>query len=265
MYYIDYHTHSELSPDSSTPLLDQARAAVRAGLSELCITDHYDTVGPDGEPAGPCLWASRTAQYQRVKEEFRGKLVLRLGVEFGSAHLSGQAVTTAPAELDFVIGSLHNFSSAAGGGDYYYGDYHCPTACHAALDDYFAQMAALAPLPVYDVLGHVIYPLRYMEGVCPVPLSLDPYEDRIREILRAAVQAGHGIEVNTYRGKTLQEWLPILRQLRAVGGEVVTVGSDAHTPSGIGKGVPEAYELLRETGFRYITTFSGRRPAFVKL
>ena len=50
MYYADYHTHSRLSPDSDAPLLDMAEAAARAGLSELCITDHYDLVEMDGPP-----------------------------------------------------------------------------------------------------------------------------------------------------------------------------------------------------------------------
>ena len=50
MYYADYHTHSRLSPDSDAPLLDMAEAAARAGLSELCITDHYDLVEMDGTP-----------------------------------------------------------------------------------------------------------------------------------------------------------------------------------------------------------------------
>ena len=49
MYYADYHTHSRLSPDSDAPLLDMAEAAARAGLSELCITDHYDLVEMDGK------------------------------------------------------------------------------------------------------------------------------------------------------------------------------------------------------------------------
>ena len=42
MYCSDYHTHSQLSPDSSAPLEQMAQAAVEAGLDELCVTDHCD-------------------------------------------------------------------------------------------------------------------------------------------------------------------------------------------------------------------------------
>ena len=53
MYYADYHTHSRLSPDSDAPLLDMAEAAARAGLSELCITDHYLSLIHISEPTRP--------------------------------------------------------------------------------------------------------------------------------------------------------------------------------------------------------------------
>lgn len=45
------------------------------------------------------------------------------------------------------------------------------------------------------------------------------------------------MEVNTCRGRTLEEWRPILALYRDCGGELVTVGSDAHTPADVGKGV----------------------------
>lgn len=53
--------------------------------------------------------------------------------------------------LDFVIGSLHNYSPEAGGADFYLGDYTSPDICYAALDDYFAHMARLAPRPSMTV------------------------------------------------------------------------------------------------------------------
>jgi predicted metal-dependent phosphoesterase TrpH len=37
---VDTHTHSEYSPDSRTPLVDQARAIRAAGIDVVCATDH---------------------------------------------------------------------------------------------------------------------------------------------------------------------------------------------------------------------------------
>lgn len=265
MYLTDYHTHSLCSPDSTAPLADMAEAAVRGGLSELCITDHYDTVEQDGAPSAPMDWTPNLEQFRRVKEQYAGRLVLKFGLEFGSGYRDGTALGTAPPELDFVIGSLHNRSGRAGGGDFFYGDYEDPAVCYEALDDYFDQLTLLAPQPVYDVLGHIIYPLRYMQPPCPIPLRLDRYRDAIRESLRAAAQSGRGMEINTYRGRTIEAWKPVLALFRAVGGEIVTVGSDAHAPGDVAKGNSAAYDLLRDAGFRYVTVYEGRKPVFVNL
>ena len=263
MYLTDYHTHTKLSPDGSVPLAEMAEAAVAAGLNELCITDHCDLLELYGEPVDHYDWPPALEQYAAVAPRYAGKLTIRLGLEFGMAHLNpeaSRAILDRP-ELDFVLGSIHNLCPQKGGTDFYYVDYPDPAACYAALDDYFASMAILAATPCYDVLAHIIYPLRYMEA----PVSLEGYYDRIRAILRTAVENGRGMEVNTYRGRTVAEWKPILELYRDCGGEILTVGSDAHIPGGVGKGIREAMELIAGCSFRYVCTYDKRKPVFHKL
>ena len=86
-----------------------------------------------------------------------------------------------------------------------------------------------------------------------------------RELLRRVVETGRGMEVNTYRGKSIEEWRDLLTLYRSLGGELITVGADAHIPQSVGKGIPQAYELIRETGFRYITVYQGRKPHMLPL
>lgn len=262
MYLIDYHTHSRLSPDADHPLTELAGAAVRAGLSELCVTDHYDRLTLDGRWEEPYDWAPALEQYRQAAGQFAGRLTLRLGIEYGGAPFDpeyARAMLARP-EVDFVIGSLHNLTARAGGSDFYYVDYRSPADCYAALDDYFASMARLAPLPLYDSLGHIIYPLRYMTMRDGQPVSLDRYTEQLRAILRDAAETGHAVELNTYNGRTVADWAPVLRLYREVGGELVTVGSDAHVPGNVAQGVREAYDLLSALGFRYVTTYEKRQP-----
>ena len=264
MYFMDYHTHTRLSPDADYPLEEMAEAAAAAGLSELCVTDHYDRLTLDGGWEGPYDWAPALEQYRSSAAQFAGKLTLRFGVEYGGAPFDPDYAREMLAlpELDFVIGSLHNRSPQAGGADFYCDPYDIPEQCYAALDDYFASMAHLVELPeCYDVLGHIIYPLRYM----PQGITLDRYWDRIDAILRRAAETGRGIELNTYCGKTIAPWRPVLERYRAHGGELITVGSDAHLPERVGLGVPEAYELLRACGFRFVTVYEKHTPRQIKL
>ena len=98
------------------------------------------------------------------------------------------------------------------------------------------------------------------------PLDVKRYWDQIEAILKCVVESGRGIECNTSRGQG--PWLPgrdILRRYRELGGEIITLGSDAHTPEFVGEGIREGQELLRECGFRYICTFRELKPIFHKL
>lgn len=268
MYLIDYHTHTQVSDDAEFPLSAMADAAVLAGISELCVTDHYDLLDLDGAPIEtPYDWAPAVAQWEEEARHFQDRLTIRLGLEFGSAAFDQELSrrTLEHPAIDFVIGSIHNLTPEAGGTDFYFVDYKTPDICYACLDDYFANMLRLAPLPYYDVLGHIIYPLRYMNLRCGHNISLERYQDQLREILRLAAQNGRGMEINTYDGRTVSDWRPVLELFREVGGELVTVGSDAHTPQGVGKGVQAAYQLLSDVGFRYVTLYEKRQPQPIKL
>ncbi|MDF2838953.1 MAG: Histidinol-phosphatase [Evtepia sp.] len=268
MFIADSHTHSICSPDGVVPMTEMAKGAVRAGISSLCITDHCDFLSLDGmERITNYDWMPLLAQYQEMRSQWGSHIDLPLGLEFGMGFLDPQAAETVLAlpELDFVIGSVHNLSEEAGGKDFYCVSYETEADCYLALDNYFSSMERLAEGKFYDVLGHIIYPLRYMNGNYQYPISLWKYTDQIRVILKKAVESGRGMEVNTWKGKTLNEWIPVLQLYKECGGEIITVGSDAHDPEPIGRGVKHAYAMLSDLGFRYVANYHERKPQFWKL
>lgn len=269
MYLIDYHSHSELSPDSSALLLDDANAAVAMGISELCITDHFDLLTGHGRRKHPSSlnWAKRVEQYTAVKAAMEGRLVLKLGMEYGSGQVDAadSAQIFAHPELDFVIGSLHNSSPRHGSTDFYYINYPSSAVCYEMLDDYFDCLDKLVEADCYDVLGHIIYPVRYMRERDGQKVDIYRYLDRMGAALKVAITHGKGMEVNTWCGRTVAEWRPLLELYRDLGGEYLTVGADAHIPENIGLGVREAYGLLKDLGFRYVTTYEKHKPIQIKL
>lgn len=269
MYLIDYHTHSLRSPDSHTPLIENAKAAVAAGVSELCITDHFDLVDSDGgrQHAHQLDWAPRLADFQAVREAMGHKVKLKLGIEFGSGQVDAAdaAQIMALPQLDFIIGSVHNLSLDAGGTDLYYINYNSPARCYQVLDDYFASMEELVACDCYDALGHIIYPIRYMRTRDGQDVDIYRNLDRIHSLLKGVAAHGKAIELNTWCGRMVDIWQPVLKIYKDCGGEFITVGSDAHVPGGIGTGVKEAYQLLQQMGFSYVTSFDKRNPVQIKL
>lgn len=267
MYLTDYHTHSRCSPDGSAPLEEMLLGAKRAGLRELCLTDHCDLLDMGGKPDASFRWQPIEEEFARAEDTSRKLgVTLRWGLELGEGweEPALAAAITAHPKLDFVIGSAHNLCREDGGLDFYFVDYKDEAACHKVLAAYMTCLARLAEDDSCDVLGHIIYPLRYMNGRDGNRVSLKPYWGRLEEILRTAVRRGKGIEVNTCRGETVEDWREILALYRDCGGEIVTLGSDAHRPEDVGAGIPQAARLLREYGFS-LAVYEKRRVKFIKL
>ena len=95
------------------------------------------------------------------------------------------------------------------------------------------------------------------------------YYDYIDTALRMLIEKGKGIEINTaslkYGLKYPNPCPDILKRYRELGGEIITIGADAHTPDKIGYAFDKAADVLRECGFSYYAVFKNRRPVFHKL
>ena len=271
MYLCDIHSHTKISPDSQAQLRDTAQAAIDAGLQEFCVTDHFDLLGLDGKPLTAFDWPAAKEQYRGVKEELGDRLVLRLGLELGSATydpaIARDVLAQGGEELDFVLGSMHNWIGEEENLDFYFSSYQDnPELARRALEGALEHTWTLvAQLPdCYDSLAHIVYPLRYIhrDGI---ELSLADYEDRVRAIFTQVAKTDHAMEVNVCRGHDLDCWPPILRWFKECGGKLVTVGADAHRPDQVARGIPEALQMLQAAGFDCVTTFAGRKPVLHKL
>ena len=108
MYAADYHVHSTCSPDGKMTMAQAAEAAVRAGLDEICITDHVDTIyWGSNAPRSSFDWAASMAQYREAVGKFGDRLVIKLGAELGEANLAfdrADFLINSAEKLDFSIG-----------------------------------------------------------------------------------------------------------------------------------------------------------------
>lgn len=52
---------------------------------------------------------------------------------------------------------------------------------------------------------------------------------------------------------------------RELGGEIITLGSDAHAPGAVGTAIRENQALLRRCGFTRFCTFCRRQPIWHEL
>ena len=231
MYLADYHVHSRISPDASASMQEMAEAAIRLGFQEICFTDHVEPIRfGTTEPRGAYDWDPMIAEFRAARTAVGDRITLRLGAELGDAVWGIRRMESMLAEappLDFLIGSIHTLSEKMEGRDLYFLTPRDEQEARDCLADYLGQVRKLAEWGRFQVLGHLTLPLRYLNENRGMHVSFDGFEEEIAEIFRLIIPKGIGIELNTNRGNTPlpdEKWL---RLYRSLGGEIVTLGTDA--------------------------------------
>ena len=269
MYLADYHTHSDSSPDGKETIARLAEAAIAKGLQEICITDHVDTVcWGSYAPRWDYDWEKSLGELEEARRLYGNRLTIRLGAELGEANLAfdrAEHLLSHAPKLDFVIGSVHMAGKKFGNFDLYYVEKNSETYYHALIDSYLEDVLSLARWGKFSVLGHLTLPLRYINENLGERMTFDSHMGQVEEIFRTMIPKGLGIECNTNRGNTPLPDGGILRLYRELGGEVITLGSDAHSCDMVGCAIRERQQLLRDCGFRYFCTFEEGKPLFQPL
>ena len=250
----DMHTHSCFSHDGAKEATVDALClrAIELGLSELAITDHCD-VESDAEKTGAGYDSEAAWQeMSTAKEKYRGKLNLVRGLELGQAEQNPEyaAEVLRRHPYEFVIGSVHNLSNMTDFCNMKFERISAPLASRF-FDRYLDEIEAITDHPI-TTLGHLTYQTRYM-AMAGQSFDFAPHRDKIAAILEKLISRDIALEVNVstiWRG--LGFTMPqeeILALYRDLGGKLITIGSDAHSPVNLGRGICEGLELLRSLGF----------------
>lgn len=267
MILTDCHLHSDFSGDSKTPMEAMIRQGISLGLKTMCFTEHMDR----GISSGGLNFEADMDAYRegflRLREQYCGQIELLFGIELGleTRHRRFLEEFSRAHPFDFVIGSSH----IVDGIDPYFPEFYEGRTEEEAYRRYFESILEnLAAFSDIDVYGHLDYVVRYGPNKNRF-YSYEKYRELIDPILKTLIERGIGLEVNSggfSRGLSLTNPCPeIIAAYRKMGGEIVTVGSDAHTPEHIAEEFPYVRELLLEAGFRYYAVFRERRPEFIRL
>ena len=256
----DFHMHSQVSFDGRDTAFNMANAAVSKGLKEICFTDHmdYDPLHPEYR------YVFDIDTYNNVYDKLRVPgLSIRYGFEFGMLpdNQTQFQKDLSRREWDFVLGSAH----FADGQDVYHAPYWVDkTPNQGVLKSLEETLACVRNHDAFDVLAHLNFASKAAGNPCRQPAFYKDYREVVDEILRILVDKGKGLEFNTSGVDACGDYLPgaeYLRRFRELGGEIVTVGSDAHHANRVGQYCREACSLAAEI-FGYVCTYEGRKPVF---
>lgn len=278
---IDCHTHTQFSMDSEADINECIEKAVSLGLSAYAITDHCecnawyekehytDTDNMD--------WFNYSADFENsvnavtaLKEKYGKKINLICGVEMGQATQDTEIAEKIASDkrLDFIIGSMHQIKSEK---DFYYIDYENMSMdeIYSLLERYFKEVYQMCRMDCFDVLGHLTYCMRYMKCRNGINPDISRFDDIIAECFRTLAHNGKGIEINTSGIRQgFGDVFPSLKYVKLfkdMGGEIISVGSDSHTPEDIGMNISDGIEVAKNAGFSRLCYFRERKPHFINI
>ncbi len=265
MYIIDYHMHTNYSSDSDAPMEEMIKSAINMGCNEIAVTDHVDF--------DPRYDFTDYNEYMPVifdlAEKYKDRLKIVFGVEIGLESLWADKINkiTEDFPFDFIIGSSHAVCTK----DIYFDqkEFFGGKTKEEAYGIYFDEMLKnIKVCKDFCVYGHLDFISRY--GMYrDNSLSYKDFADKIDAVLLALIERGKGIEINTsgfrYGINTAYPSIDILKRYKELGGEIITIGSDAHFTKHVADHSKFAYDLLQEAGFNHITVFRERKPQFIKL
>jgi histidinol-phosphatase (PHP family) len=263
----DYHMHSNFSCDCHARMADMCAAAVARGVAEIGFSEHYDLF--DGETAN-CRdyfrlepWAAELARQQTA---FAGRLTIRAGIEIGEPHLfraEAQALL-ARYPFDYVLGSLH----WVGAHSIFDSRYFEARAAKDAFRLFYEELERMTAVGGFDILSHFDVPVRTAFAVYGRYAAAE-HEQYLRPVLRNCIERGIALDLNTAalrrRAQVLTPGLEILRIYVEMGGERVTLGSDAHRPDQVGSHLDTAMQIAHQAGLKYLTHFEKREARLVEM
>lgn len=267
MIKCDMHTHTNNSSDCNTPMEDTVKSAIEKGIEVLAFTDHCEWLCFDVKNNYESIKNS-LAEADAVQKKYKDKIKILSGIELGEYIYNKNLGDYMLKSLDYdvVIASLHVRRDNT---VFSFTDYSKEKEedIREMLEEYFEDLYELAKVMDYDVLAHLTIPYRYINGKYGHNFDSREYEKIITKILKTVIKREKALEINTSGVKTFgmlfpDEW--IVEKYYDLGGRIITIGADAHTPENVASGFDEVEKYLKEVGFTGYYYFEKRNKVFVE-
>ena len=262
----DCHVHSSFSGDSEMQAETACEKAIELELDGIAFTDHLDYDYPNYDDKFLIDFDKYSVSMDSIKAQYSGRLKVMKGIEVGiQPHvIEDTKKVIEKYDFDFVIASVHIIDRM----DPYYGEYYKGKSKEQAFSRYLeAILESVTNLDDFDIVGHIGYIRRYC-SYDDRTLRHKDFSDLIDSILKTTISKGKGIEVNTSGYKDMDSPIPdfdIIRRYVELGGEIITMGSDAHFPEHMARNFSYVRDMLGNIGFKYTAHFEKRKAVFDKI
>ena len=260
MQIYDCHMHSVFSFDGKDTIEDIVKESIKKGAKAITITEH--TV-PQPDIYKPYEHVKLSVEKAKeAAKKYKSDILVLAGAERGDTYAADVREPFYDFDLDVVLGSVHTDPVIE---EYFTNPpitsfkYCTPDTDIEFIKEfvkkYYLKLSDLAHRGDVDVISHITFPFRYINGRNNIGLDVRLFYNEIDEVLEETIKRDLSLEINTSgKAEKWNEFMPnadILKRYFKMGGKNVILGSDAHKKENIAAGFGDALAMLKEIGFTH--------------
>jgi histidinol-phosphatase (PHP family) len=263
---VDYHTHNSLCKHADGTLEEYVQHAIAVGLNEIGLSDHAPMPNNwdiEVRMYEEQFWNDYKPQVQRLQEQYKDRITIKFALEGDFFPGTEEWVKNfnAKNDFDYVIGSVHYLGEWGFDNPLYVGKFE-NVDIDTVYESYYDHIKRSAQSGLFDIVGHCDLVKKF--GHRPTKNM----EEILRETMKVVKQSGMAVEINTSGlRKPVKEAYPSEQILKIVSefGIPLTLGSDAHTPTDVGRDFTIARQLVEKYGGGKISLFTRRQRSEVSI
>ncbi len=269
---IDYHVHTKLCKHAEGEPSEYCEQAIENGIEEIGFSDHFPV---NYQPSNSIDIKTITMReheipnyldtLEKLSAQFK-QIEIRKAFEVDyiiNENLFFNKYIDLCDRLDYIIGSIH-FAGEQSVDQQEFVTHMKDFGVEKLWEAYFYSMKTLIKQygQYIDIVGHLDLPKKFLEGFP------DNLFDRLREILKLIKDNELVIEINTSGwDKPIKEQYPSEKIIDAIYEyEIeITMGSDAHQPSEVGRYFARTVDMLKSKGFKKLIRFIKHKKNYTYL
>ena len=269
----DTHMHS-INSDGRKSVDEMCEQAIMQNLKGIAFTDHADMNFYEERDTYNRIRQS-IQDVHKAREKYAGQLEVYCGVELGEYLMAPKHAMDILqlTDYDVILCSEHFLPNTKWDKPYNrinFSEEGTDEELFEYLDMYFNLISETLDSYDFDVLAHLTCPVRYMTGLHERKTDVMSFKNQIRKILKKIIDKGIALELNT--GGMNQRFHycnvqneDIFKMYKELGGELITLGSDAHDTTTIAVAFDQMKKLLKSLGFEHYHYYEKRMPQKVRL
>lgn len=253
MSIMDCHIHSDMSLDSREDMENYIKLAVENGDRYFLTTEHANIIDDKDDPFCHMVDIDIIkAKTDAMREKYAGKIEVLFGIEIGwnAAVHDFEIEFSHRYPFDMIILALHGRPEGDTVDRRF--DTYLDWCCNAA-----------ATFGNYDTFAHVDYVLRYIGHT-----DLSVHREKLTKLFNILISQGKALEINTKQApdpQALERIEYILRLYTQLGGEKLTMGSDAHSVAVYRNGFEPVIELIKKYGINKVYVYKQRKEIAIPI